>query len=90
MDLPPGSIMEAFSRAAEQSKAFLTYFLKLPPVKTLKFSFAVVLGIGRTFRSGQKNNGLMTLPPVYTLRDENSFRLKLQSKNTKVVKADGS
>ena len=35
MDLPPGPIVEAFSRAAEQSKVLLTSFLKLSPVKAV-------------------------------------------------------
>ena len=78
--------MEVFSRAAEQSKFLLTYFLRLPHVKALQFSLAVLLGIGRTFRSIQNNTSLMPLPPVYTLRGENSFRLNLQSRHTKVFK----
>ena len=46
------------------------------------------LEIGGTFSPSQKNNGLMPLPTVYSLRDENLFRIKLQAKNTKLVKAD--
>ena len=49
MDLSPGPIMEAFPRAEDKSKVFLTYLLRLPPVKALQFSLEVVLGIGRTF-----------------------------------------
>ena len=37
MDLPPGQIVEAFSRAVEQSKVLLTSFLNLPPVEDLQF-----------------------------------------------------
>ena len=68
MDLPSGTILEAFSRTAEQSKALLTYFLKLTPIKYLQFSLAVGLGIGLTVSSSQNNNVLAPLPPVYTLR----------------------
>ena len=77
MNLPPGIIAEEFSRAAVQSKVLLTSYLKLPPVKALKFSLAVGLGIGRTVIPNQKNNSLMPLHPVYTLRYENLFRLNL-------------
>ena len=87
MDLPPEPITEAFSRATEKSKVLLTSFLKLPPVKVLQFYLSVGLGIGINFRSSQKNNGLMRLPPVYTLRDENYFRLNLQFRHMKSVKA---
>ena len=90
MDLTPGPIVEAFSRAIEQSKVLLTSLLKLPPVKALKFSVAVELGIGRTVIPSQNNNGLTALPNVYTLRDENIFRLNLQVRHTKAVKDDDS
>ena len=66
----------------------LTYFLRLPPVNDLQFTLELVLGIGRTFCSGHNNNGLISLPPAYTLRNENSFRLNLKSRHTKAVKAD--
>ena len=46
------------------------------------------LGVGRNFIPSQKNNGLMPLPPIYTLRDENCFRLNRQSIYPKVVKVD--
>ena len=46
------------------------------------------LGLGRTVRPSQKNNGLTTLPPCYTLRDENIFRINLQAIHTKAVKPD--
>ena len=62
--LSPDPIMDEFSREAEQSKVFLTYFLNLPPAKALKFSLSVGLGIGRNFSPIQKNNCLMLLPPV--------------------------
>ena len=78
MDLPPVPIVEAISRTAEKSKMLLTYLLKLPPVKALNISLAVGLGIGRTIRHSHNNNGLMPLPNVYTLRDEDLFRLNLQ------------
>ena len=81
MDLPPEPITEKISRAAEKSKVLLTSFLKLPPVKVLQFYLSGGLGIGINFCSIQKNNGLMPLPSVYTLRDENYFRLKLQSRH---------
>ena len=38
MDLPPGPIVEASSRAVDQSKRWLTSFLKFPPVKVLQFA----------------------------------------------------
>ena len=46
------------------------------------------LGVGRNFIPSQKNNGLMPLPPIYTLRDENCSRLNRQSIYPKVVKVD--
>ena len=88
MDLPPGPIMKTFSRVVEQSKVLFTSFLRLPPFKDLQFALEVGLGIGRTFRSSHNNNGLTPLPPVYTLRDENSFRINLQYIHKKAVNAD--
>ena len=79
--------MEDFSRAAHQIKLLLPSFLKLSPVKALQFSLAVGLGVGRTFIPSQKNDGLIPLPPVYTFRDENSFRFNLQSRYKKAVNA---
>ena len=87
MDLPPGPIVEAFSREVEQSKVLLTSFLELPPVKALQFALEVGLGIGRTDSPSHKNKGLAPLPTVYTLRDDNIFRINLQSRHTKSVKA---
>ena len=75
MDIPPIPIMEALSRAADKSKVLLTSFLKLPLVKYFLFALEVGLVFGRTFILSHKNNGLMTPPPVYILRYENSFRL---------------
>ena len=77
-----------FSRAEDQSKVLSTYFLRLPPVKDLQFALAVGLEFGRTINPIQKNNGLTPLPTIYTLRDENLFRLNLQAIHTKAVKAD--
>ena len=45
MDLPYGPIIEAFSRAVEESKRLLKPFLRLPPVKDLYFVLALGLGI---------------------------------------------
>ena len=90
MDLSPGTTVEAFSRKADQSKVLLNYLLKLPPVKALKFSVAVELGIGRTVIPSQNNNGLTALPNVYTLRDDNLFRLNNQAIQTKAVKSDNA
>ena len=67
----------------------LTSFLKLSPVKDFQFALAVVLGVGRTVTPSQKNNGLTPLSTIYTLRDENLFRLNLQVRHTKAVKSDG-
>ena len=80
--------MEALSRSEEQSKVLLTSFLKLPHVNTLQFDLAVGLGIGRTLSPSQNNDGIMPLPNVYKLRDENYFRLNLQSRHMKVVKME--
>ena len=88
MDLAHGPIVEVFSRVVEKSRALLTSFFKSPPVKAFHFALKLGLGIGRTVRLSQKNNGLTHLPPVYTLRDENIFRLNLQYRHTKAVKAD--
>ena len=88
MNLPPGPIIEAFSRAADQSKAFLTSLLKLPPVKDFRFALAVGLGIRITVSPSKKNNCLTPLPPVYTLGVKNLFSLNLQARHTKAVKAD--
>ena len=90
IDLPPGPIMEALSRSEEQIKVLLTSFLKLPHVNTLQFELAMGLGIGRTLSPSQNNNGLMNLSPVYKLRDENYFRLNLQSRHMKVVNTDNA
>ena len=87
MDLTPGSIVETFSREAEKIKVMLTYFLRLTPFKALQFTLSVGLGIGSTVITSQKNNGIIPLPPIYTLRDENLFRLNLQVRQTKAVKA---
>ena len=87
MDLPPGPIVEVCSRAVEKSRVFLTSFLKLPLIKDFKFSLAVGLGIERTVSPSQNNNGLTPLPTIYTLRDDNLYRLSLQSRHTKAVKA---
>ena len=64
MDLSPRPIIEAFSRAADRSKALFTSFLKLPPVKALQFPLELGLGIGRNISPSQKNNGLTPLSPV--------------------------
>ena len=80
--------MEVFSRATEQSKVFFISLFKLPPVKALYFTLELGLGIRRIFRYSHNNNGIMPIPPVYTLRDENSFMLNFQSRHTKAVKAD--
>ena len=90
MYLPPGPMMEEFSRDKQQSKALLTYLLKLTSVKAFQFALVVVLGPGRTFSPIQKNNGLMPLPPVYTFMDKNYFRITLPYTHTKAVKADGA
>ena len=50
----------------------------------------VGLGIGRNLSPSQNSNGLMPLPPVYKLRDENYFRLNLQSRHMKVVKTENA
>ena len=68
----------------------LTSFLKLPPVKDFNFYFAAVLEIGITGNPSQKNNGLTPLPPVYTLRGDNSFSLNIQSRHTKSVQEDNA
>ena len=68
----------------------LTYFLKLTHLKDFQLALEVVLGIGRTFRPSQKNNGLTPLPNVYTLRDDNLFRLNNQAIQTKAVKSDNA
>ena len=88
MDLPSGPIVKAFLRAADKSKVMLTSFLRLTPVKDLQFALVVVLCIGRTVRPSQKNNSIAPLPPVYTFRDENLFRVNLQARHTKAVKSD--
>ena len=88
MDLPPGPIVESFSRELEKSKVLLNSFLKLPPVKALQFALALGLGIGRTVSPSHKNKGLTPLPPVYTLKDDNIFRINLQDTHTKTVKDD--
>ena len=62
MDFPPVQIIEAFSKAADQSKVWMTYFLKLPPVKIFQFALAVGLGIGITLILSQKNNCITPLP----------------------------
>ena len=80
--------MEALSRSEEQIKVLLTSFLMLPHVNTLQFELAMGLGIRRTLSPSQNNNGLMNLSPVYKLRDENYFRLNLQSRHMKVVKME--
>ena len=90
MDLPTGPIVEAFSRAEEKSEAEFTSFLKLPPVKAFYFYLAVGLGIGITVSPSQNNNCLTPIPPVYTLRYENLFRLNLQERNTKAVKDENA
>ena len=90
MDLPPGPIVEAFSRAVEQTKVLLNYFSELTPVKDLQFALEVGLWIVITVIPSQNNKGLIPVPPVYTLRDENLFRLNLQARHTKEVKADGA
>ena len=71
MYLPPGPIIEVFSKAEDKIKVLLTSFFKLPPVKVFQFTFAVGLVIGRTFSPSQNNNGLMPLPPVYVFMGEN-------------------
>ena len=88
MDLSPKPIVEVFSRLAEKSKVLLTSFLKLPSVKALQFSLALGLSIVRTVIPSQKNDFIMPLPPVYTLRDDNIFRLDLQAIHMKAVKAE--
>ena len=88
MSLPPGPTMESFSRAVDQSNVLLTYLLRLTVVNDLQFSLEVGLGIWRTFRSSQNNIALILLPPIYTLRYENFFRINLKSIHTKSVKAD--
>ena len=87
-DLPFGPITETFSRATDKSNMLLTSFLKLPPVKALIFLLAVGLCIGRTISSSQKNNGLMTLHPIYIFRYDNYFRINLQSRQTKADNED--
>ena len=77
-----------FSRAVEQSKIFLTYFLKLSHVKDFQFALAVELGNERTSSPSQNNTGLTTLPPVYKMRDDNLFMLNLKAIHTKAVKSD--
>ena len=88
MDLPARPIVEYFSMVVEKSKVLLTYFLKLTPVKALQFTLVVGLRIVRTISPSQKNNnGIMPLPPVYTLRYENLFMLNIQFRHTKLVKS---
>ena len=67
--------MESFLRVAKNIKVLLTSLLKLPPVKNLHSALAVGLFIGRNFSPSQNNNSLMTLPSIYTLRDENYSRI---------------
>ena len=64
MDLPPGTIVEAFLRSVDQSKVLFTSFLKLPLAKALQFSLAEGLGIGRNVSPSQKNEGFTLLPTV--------------------------
>ena len=90
MYLPPGLIVETFSRETEKSKVLLNYLLKLPPVKYLQFSLEVGLGIVITVIPSQNNNCITPLPPVYTLSDKNIFILNLQDRHTKEVKTDNS
>ena len=87
MELPLSPIIEDVSRAEDKSKMLLTYFLKLRPVQDVQFDLALGLGIGRTFIPSQNNNGLTPLPLVYILKDENLFRLEVQARHTKAVKA---
>ena len=64
----------------------MTSFLKLTPVKALQFALDVGLEIGITASPSQKNIGLALLPPVYTLRNENLFRLNHQAIHKKAGK----
>ena len=72
--------------AVDKSKVLLTYFLILPPVKAFQFALDRVLGMGRTVTPSQNNNGITPLPPIYTLRDDNIFRINLQDRYMKAIK----
>ena len=85
-EIPHGPIVKGFSRVADKSKVLLTFFLKLPPVKALQFALDGVLGMGRTVTPSQNNNGITPLPPIYTLRDDNLFRINLQDRYMKAIK----
>ena len=65
----------------------MSMFLEMTPERVLQFSWAVALGIGSsngTKLKAEENLGF--LPPIYSLRDETSFRLKLKERRTTAVK----
>ena len=67
----------------------ISRLLALTPEKALQFDLAVTTIIGSsngTKFKAEENFG--TLPPLYSLRDETSFRYKLKERHTKSVKYD--
>ena len=61
----------------------------IPPVKALRSALVVTLRIGSSNGTKFKADfNFVPLPPVYLLRDETSFRQKLNERHTKAVKDD--
>ena len=89
MDIPQVNALEALVLNSVSDDEVMSRFLELPPVKALQFFLAVTLRIGSSNGTKFKADfNFVPLPPVYLLRDETSFRQKLNERHTKAVKDD--